>query len=335
MKAVDIVKRIRLGSICLLLIISFVFILVSCTQVFVSPTSETSGISPDESGETPDEPGETLDEPGERWTNREKRRTNREKRRTNREKRRTNREKRRTNREKRRTNRRETPDQPRRNAGRIGRNAGRIGRNGPDNIMTELDPQYLVLVNKEHPLGADYIPNALVRLICPTNPYNQREETLNFQAAMALYSMLIAMGEDGVTDIFVTSSYRSYDRQQSLFYGYIDEEMSKNPALTREQAEQIVLTYSAYPGTSEHQTGLCVDFGTNAEYNEVGEVLTEYFEETDAYEWLIENSYRFGFILRYPEDKVSITGHSYEPWHFRFVGEEAATAIMKNGLCLH
>ena len=305
-------KRIRLGSICLLLIISFVFILVSCTQVFVSPTSETSGISPDESGETPDEPGETLDEPGE--TLDEPGETLDEPGETPDEP-------------------GETPDEPGETPDESGETPDESGET-PDNIMTELDPQYLVLVNKEHPLGADYIPNALVRLICPTNPYNQREETLNFQAAMALYSMLIAMGEDGVTDIFVTSSYRSYDRQQSLFYGYIDEEMSKNPALTREQAEQIVLTYSAYPGTSEHQTGLCVDFGTNAEYNEVGEVLTEYFEETDAYEWLIENSYRFGFILRYPEDKVSITGHSYEPWHFRFVGEEAATAIMKNGLCL-
>ena len=164
-------------------------------------------------------------------------------------------------------------------------------------IVTGMDAQYLVLANKTSPLGADYIPDT-VRLTCATNPYNQRDETLNSRAANALYAMLAEMAADGITDIFVTSSYRSYDRQQSLFYGYIDEEMSKNPALTREQAEQIVLTYSAYPGTSEHQTGLCVDFGTNAEYNEVGEVLTEYFEETAAFRWLIENCYRFGFLLR-------------------------------------
>ncbi len=200
-------------------------------------------------------------------------------------------------------------------------------------IVTGMDAQYLVLANKTSPLGADYIPDT-VRLTCATNPYNQRDETLNSRAANALYAMLAEMAADGITDIFVTSSYRSYDRQQSLFYGYIDEEMSKNPALTREQAEQIVLTYSAYPGTSEHQTGLCVDFGTNAEYNEVGEVLTEYFEETAAFRWLIENCYRFGFILRYPEDKVSITGYTYEPWHYRFVGREAATEIMLRGLCM-
>ena len=198
-------------------------------------------------------------------------------------------------------------------------------------IVTGMDAQYLVLANKTSPLGADYIPDT-VRLTCATNPYNQRDETLNSRAANALYAMLSEMAADGITDIFVTSSYRSYDRQQSLFYGYIDEEMSKNPALTREQAEQIVLTYSAYPGTSEHQTGLCVDFGTNAEYNEVGEVLTEYFEETAAFRWLIENCYRFGFILRYPEDKVSVTGYTYEPWHYRYVGREAATESMLRGL---
>ena len=201
-------------------------------------------------------------------------------------------------------------------------------------IVTGMDPQYLVLANKTSPLGADYIPDGIVRLTCATNPYNQRDETLNSRAANALYAMLAEMAADGVTDIFVTSSYRSYDRQQSLFYGYIDQEMSKNPALTREQAEQLVLTYSAYPGTSEHQTGLCVDFGTNAEYSEAGEVLTEYFEKTAAFRWLIENCYRFGFILRYPEDKVSVTGYTYEPWHYRFVGREAATEIMLRGLCL-
>lgn len=200
-------------------------------------------------------------------------------------------------------------------------------------IVTGMDPQYLILANKTNPLNANDIPET-VRLTCATNPYNQRDETLNSCAANALYAMLAEMAADGVTDIFVTSSYRSYDRQQSLFYGYIDEEMSKNPALTREQAEQLVLTYSARPGTSEHQTGLCVDFGTNAEYSEAGEVLTEYFEETAAFRWLIENCYRFGFILRYPEDKVGVTGYTYEPWHYRFVGREAATEIMLRGLCL-
>ena len=200
-------------------------------------------------------------------------------------------------------------------------------------IVTGMDPQYLILANKTNPLNAKYIPET-VRLTCATNPYNQRDETLNSCAANALYAMLAEMAADGVTDIFVTSSYRSYDRQQSLFYGYIDEEMSKNPALTREQAEQLVLTYSARPGTSEHQTGLCVDFGTNAEYSEAGEVVTEYFEETAAFRWLIKNCYRFGFILRYPEDKVGVTGYTYEPWHYRFVGREAATEIMLRGLCL-
>ena len=202
-------------------------------------------------------------------------------------------------------------------------------------LTTGMDAAYLLLANKTSPLGQHYIPGALVTLTCATNPANGgRSETLDSRAAAALYAMLEEMRADGVSDIFVTSSYRSYDRQSSLFHNYISQEMAKNPNLSRSEAEEIVLTYSARPGTSEHQTGLCVDFGTNSEYNTVGEVLTEAFEDTAAFGWLIRNCYRFGFILRYPEDKVGVTGYSYEPWHYRFVGREAATEIMLRGLCL-
>ena len=90
----------------------------------------------------------------------------------------------------------------------------------------------------------------------------------------------------------------------------------------------MVLSYSAYPGTSEHQTALCVDLITSSGKLDVN------FAQTEAFAWLSQNAYRFGFILRYPEGKEEVTGYSYEPWHYRFVGREAATDIHFGGLTL-
>ena len=98
--------------------------------------------------------------------------------------------------------------------------------------------------------------------------------------------------------------------------------------LSEEDALKVVLSYSALPGASEHQSGLCVDFVTSSV------MLKPAFENTDAFDWLSQNAYRFGFILRYPQDKTEITGFSYEPWHFRFVGREAATEIYFRNLTL-
>ena len=100
--------------------------------------------------------------------------------------------------------------------------------------------------------------------------------------------------------------------------------------MSREDAKKVVLSYSAYPGTSEHQTGLCVDFITE----EMGGDLTVAFEGTQAFAWLSENAHKFGFILRYPKEKESVTGYTYEPWHYRFVGREAATDIHLASLTL-
>ena len=92
----------------------------------------------------------------------------------------------------------------------------------------------------------------------------------------------------------------------------------------------MALEYSARPGTSEHQTGLCVDFMTSAMKE-----LNNSFENTAAFKWLIEHCADYGFILRFPKGKEAITGVIYEAWHFRYVGDAAtAHAIMDNGLCL-
>lgn len=209
-------------------------------------------------------------------------------------------------------------------------------------LKTGLSAEYLTLANKKHALGESYIPSDLVALTCPTN-YGKTVE-LNRRAAQALYLMLQEMNASGVTDIMVTSGYRSYQYQVKLFNQYLNEEsasitenaivcfgmeyIQKNyldrglEVLSAKDAKTVVLSYSALPGTSEHQTGLCVDFITST----MTELDTS-FANTDAFAWLSNNAYRFGFILRYPEGKEEITGYTYEPWHYRFVGREAATDI--------
>ena len=105
--------------------------------------------------------------------------------------------------------------------------------------------------------------------------------------------------------------------------------MKKHPDWTLEQCSAEVLTYSALPGESEHQTGLCVDLISTKNV-----VLDETFADNPAYAWLTENAHNFGFILRYPTNKSDVTGIIYEPWHYRYVGKDYAKAICESGLCL-
>ena len=122
---------------------------------------------------------------------------------------------------------------------------------------------------------------------------------------------------------------QGYGYQSRIYNGYIDSEMAKNPDLSYDEAKAIVDTYSAEPGHSEHQTGLCVDLMTTDMLE-----LTNVFADKDIYDWLRANAWKFGFILRFPEDKVDITGYSYESWHWRFVGREHALEMIRTGECL-
>ena len=99
--------------------------------------------------------------------------------------------------------------------------------------------------------------------------------------------------------------------------------------MTDEDAARIANFYSAKAGQSEHHTGLCVDLMT-----EDMKQLDETFANTRAFAWLRENACRFGFILRYPKEKETVTGYCYEPWHYRFVGTEAATEMRERNLTL-
>ena len=191
--------------------------------------------------------------------------------------------------------------------------------------LDSITAEYLVLANKVSPLGKDYAP-PVVDLTCPTDGEGQQ---LQADAANALYAMMLEMREAGVSDVFVTSSYRPYSYQENLYNRYVKKHMM-NDGMSRAEAEAAASKYSARPGESEHQTGLCLDFSTES----INGAVSEAFEETEAFAWLSENAYKYGFILRYPKDKVDLTQYDYEPWHYRFVGRQAATEIYFSGICL-
>ena len=187
---------------------------------------------------------------------------------------------------------------------------------------------YLLLVNKQHPLGSVYAPTSL-ETIDPSLTLGGKSLELESVAAAAAQAMIRELHARGYTDIVMTSAYRDYEYQNNLFSYYTNQELDAHPDWTRAEAEAEVATYSARPGTSEHQSGLCMDLISARDA-----VLDESFADLPAYDWLVENAHCFGFILRYPKGQESVTGYSYEPWHYRFVGVPAATAIHDRGLTL-
>lgn len=202
-----------------------------------------------------------------------------------------------------------------------------------------IDDEYLFLVNKENAVDADYVPDNLVSI---DSAYTTGGKSIQLEetALAAVIKMLDDMKADGIANVTITSAYRTYEYQKKLFDGYIASESEKHPGWSEDRVREEVLTYSAAPGTSEHQTGLCIDLFTNEMeglYNFGDETKNPYdkgFAETAAYEWLCENAHKYGFILRFPENKTDITGYSYESWHYRYVGVDHATEMHKNNLTL-
>ena len=138
--------------------------------------------------------------------------------------------------------------------------------------------------------------------------------------------MIQAAKEDGVT-LAICSPYRDYDRQVMLFERKVKSYLRQGKS--KEEAYELASQTVAIPGTSEHQAGLAFDFISDDYVT-----LDAGFADCDAGKWLKENGYKYGFILRYPEGKESITDIEFEPWHYRYVGVEAATEIMSQGICL-
>lgn len=168
---------------------------------------------------------------------------------------------------------------------------------------TDMSKGNLIIVNKYYYLDKNYEPEDLVYIegyySSWPGAYMKKEAYEHFK------EMVDAAREDGIK-LWSQSPYRSYQTQLSIYNRYVSR---------AGQAEAD--TYSARAGYSEHQTGLAVDI------NEVDES----FAYTKEYQWLINNSYKYGFILRYPEGKEYITGYQYEPWHYRYIGVEDAKKI--------
>ena len=149
-------------------------------------------------------------------------------------------------------------------------------------------------------------------------------EGMSATAALAAEALIRELHARGYEDIVITSGYRDYAYQQVLFNTYLGNEMAKHPDWTEEMCRAEVLTYSALPGESEHQTGLAIDFN----------VASSTFDNSPGFKWMKAHAEDYGFILRYPKDKTAITGIMYESWHWRFVGINAAKEINAAGLTL-
>ena len=128
-------------------------------------------------------------------------------------------------------------------------------------------------------------------------------------------------------DPIICSSYRTNSKQVQLYNNKVRE--YKRQGYNSQKAEELASFWVAIPGTGEHETGLAVDI-VSRKY----QILDEEQEETKEQEWLIENSYKYGFILRYPTEKKALTMINYEPWHYRYVGIENAKYIKENDMCL-
>ena len=180
----------------------------------------------------------------------------------------------------------------------------------PTPLPAELiDPASVtVLVNKTHSLPADYVP---ANLVTPYVLSISDVIQVNQLAADQLKAMVNAANESGVT-LYLTSGYISYETQDD----YFDDRAGM---VGEAEANKVI----AKAGYSEHQTGLAFDFSDNAS----GTATTVAFAETDAGRWLIEHAYEYGFIMRYPEGKESITGYSYQPWHYRYLGADVTRAM--------
>ncbi len=125
----------------------------------------------------------------------------------------------------------------------------------------------------------------------------------------------------------ICSAYRTQEYQTMLYENKIDRLIAQG--FSAELAPALAMTVVALPGTSEHQLGLALDI-VDASYQQLDEAQ----EHTPVQRWLMDNSYRYGFILRYPNDKSAVTGIIYQPWHYRYVGRDAAQQIYDSGLCL-
>lgn len=179
------------------------------------------------------------------------------------------------------------------------------------------DAWKLVLVNRNHMVEDGYEP-----------PLAEIENNYYFDARAVDYlKKMLEDGRKAGLDFWICSAYRTIEKQTSLFEQQVRD--LKAQGYEESEARTKAATSVAYPGTSEHNLGLAVDIVAR-DY----QILDDKQANTDEAKWLKENCWKYGFILRYPTDKMEITGIIFEPWHYRYVGEEVAKEIMERGITL-
>ncbi len=183
-------------------------------------------------------------------------------------------------------------------------------------ILDDFD-EYITLANRQHLLSSDYEPNDLVNTSCKKSS-DAGTPQLRQAASEAINAMFAAALEDGLT-LYLKSAYRTYQTQKTMYNNRLDK-LGRDDGLV------------SYPGASDHQTGLGADILNYAWTLKDG--MNKEFAKTQEAQWLEAHCAEFGFILRYMSDKEEITGIKFEPWHFRYVGREAAAYIMENHLSL-
>lgn len=188
------------------------------------------------------------------------------------------------------------------------------------NVTFSSDDWRLLLINKQHPIPDDYtFTLGTIKTVKGNMKCDER-------IIDELLSMMQAASEEGV-NLAICSPYRDLNRQEVLFNRKIKAYMDKG--MSYMEAYKISSQAVTVPGASEHQIGLAIDIVCDT-YS----LLDEGFADTSAGIWLKEHCAEYGFILRYPEGKEYITSIEFEPWHFRYVGKEAATVIMQEEICL-
>lgn len=183
-----------------------------------------------------------------------------------------------------------------------------------------LDNPNLIIVNQQHPIQKEL---KFERFLIG-------KETINTSIINSL-SRLFSEAEKNGFRFTLVSGYRSIAYQKNLFDQSVQRHRDAGYSL--EQAQNMTLSYSQMPGSSEHHTGLAVDIIDTAFLNDRQDLYDD-VDQLISQQWLIDHAVDYGFILRYPKTKVNWTGINYEPWHFRFVGQENAIYMTKNGLSL-
>ena len=195
--------------------------------------------------------------------------------------------------------------------------ANKVKTNQNKSANSVVKDELLTLVNFENTIPKDWKVD-LVQL--------NNGKSVDRRIYDDLIAMLQAAKSEGLNPL-ICSSYRTNEKQEQLYQNKVSEYLSQG--YSKVEASDKAAFWVARPGTSEHQLGLAVDIVSTKNQR-----LDRSQENTVEQQWLIQNSWKYGFVLRYPTNKNSITGVGYEPWHYRYVGKEHAKKINELGVCL-